>query len=266
MQLKLLLGAAGLAACATAAAQVTLYEDQGFRGRTFTADSSVWDFDRYSFSERAQSAVITSGRWEACEDTSFHGRCVILMPGTYPSLDSMALTRRVASVRLLDSPSIGYVPPATYVVPPATTYVSPPTTYVAPTTTYVAPATTYVAPAPTYVPARPAVVLQPDDGQRYQARVTSVRAVLGAPGQQCWVEKQEIGPLELPGAIIGGAIDLLSGRESTQYIQRCAYVPRDARANYWDVTYEFRGVEHRVQLSAPPGSTVAVNGYGQIVG
>jgi hypothetical protein len=31
----------------------------------------------------------------------------------------------------------------------------------------------------------------------------------------------------------------------------------------WDVTYEFKGVERHVQLSAPPGPTIAVNGYGQ---
>jgi uncharacterized protein YcfJ len=35
------------------------------------------------------------------------------------------------------------------------------------------------------------------------------------------------------------------------------------RADYWDVTYEFRGDEHRVQLSAPPGRTVTVNAQGE---
>jgi hypothetical protein len=29
------------------------------------------------------------------------------------------------------------------------------------------------------------------------------------------------------------------------------------------VTYEFRGVEHRVQMTAPPGQTIAVNGRGE---
>jgi uncharacterized protein YcfJ len=31
---------------------------------------------------------------------------------------------------------------------------------------------------------------------------------------------------------------------------------------YWDVTYNFRGLEHRVQMTAPPGRTIAVNGNG----
>jgi hypothetical protein len=32
---------------------------------------------------------------------------------------------------------------------------------------------------------------------------------------------------------------------------------------YWDVTYNFRGQEHRVQMSAPPGTTVTVNELGE---
>jgi hypothetical protein len=29
------------------------------------------------------------------------------------------------------------------------------------------------------------------------------------------------------------------------------------------VTYVFRGLEHRVQMSAPPGATILVNGNGE---
>jgi hypothetical protein len=29
------------------------------------------------------------------------------------------------------------------------------------------------------------------------------------------------------------------------------------------VTYEFRGVTHRAQMSAPPGATITVNGRGE---
>ena len=32
---------------------------------------------------------------------------------------------------------------------------------------------------------------------------------------------------------------------------------------YYDVTYEFRGVEHRVQMAAHPGRTITVNGNGE---
>ena len=33
--------------------------------------------------------------------------------------------------------------------------------------------------------------------------------------------------------------------------------------DHWDVTYDFRGIEHRLQMSAPPGPTIAVNGNGE---
>jgi uncharacterized protein YcfJ len=32
---------------------------------------------------------------------------------------------------------------------------------------------------------------------------------------------------------------------------------------YWDVSYNFRGVEHRTQLSAAPGRTIPVNQSGE---
>jgi uncharacterized protein YcfJ len=40
-------------------------------------------------------------------------------------------------------------------------------------------------------------------------------------------------------------------------------VPGQARPVYWDVTYTFRGQEHRVQMTTPPGSTVSVNDQGE---
>ncbi len=36
-----------------------------------------------------------------------------------------------------------------------------------------------------------------------------------------------------------------------------------ARAAYWDVTYNFRGQEHRVQLSRAPGRAITVNEQGE---
>jgi uncharacterized protein YcfJ len=107
---------------------------------------------------------------------------------------------------------------------------------------------------------KPVVVVNPAD-QIYQAPVTSVQAVSGAPEQRCWTERKQIGPIELPGAIVTGVGDLLSGQHSEMpLVRHCETTP--GTTAYWDVTYNFRGVEHRVQLSAPPGPTVAVNGYG----
>jgi len=33
--------------------------------------------------------------------------------------------------------------------------------------------------------------------------------------------------------------------------------------DYWDVEYEFRNVDHRIQMSAPPGDRIYVNRDGE---
>ena len=97
--LRNLLLVAGLVAAGQAAADITLYERDGFHGRAFTTDRTVWNFDRAGFNDRASSVVIEGGSWEACSDARFEGRCVVLRPGRYPSLASMGLENNISSVR-----------------------------------------------------------------------------------------------------------------------------------------------------------------------
>ena len=120
-------------------------------------------------------------------------------------------------------------------------------------------------------------------------------------GQRCWVEREQVAqdqrnanvPGAIAGAIIGGilghqigggrgkdvataggaiagaAVGANVGRDSnasqayTQDVQRCSGVPSQARTAYWDVTYSFRGEEHRLQMNTPPGSTITVNAQGE---
>jgi len=112
-----------------------------------------------------------------------------------------------------------------------------------------------------YERSNPVVIYSAPADEVYQARVLSARAVGGAPQEHCWTERQNIGLLELPGAIVGGTVDLFAGRQSTPYVQRCRTVVGGTA--YWDVTYEFRGAERSVRMSVPPGPTIAVNGYGE---
>ena len=53
--------------------------------------------------------------------------------------------------------------------------------------------------------------------QLYSARVTDVRAVVGASGQRCWVERQEVAPerssANVPGAIAGAVIGGILGHQ-----------------------------------------------------
>ena len=84
--LKPLLGIAAVAFAAHASAQVTFYEGEGFRGRTFAANGEVKNFQQTGFNDRASSVVVERGRWEVCEDARFQGRCVVLRRGSYDSL------------------------------------------------------------------------------------------------------------------------------------------------------------------------------------
>ena len=100
--IPLLVGGILSVGAATAAAdRITFYQDDNFRGRQFTADRPVTNFERNGFNDRVNSAVVHEGRWEICVDADFNGSCSVLAPGAYPSLG--AYSGRVSSVRPLDA-------------------------------------------------------------------------------------------------------------------------------------------------------------------
>jgi uncharacterized protein YcfJ len=256
--MKSLLAVGGLALAVQAGAQITLYSGEGFHGRQMNVDRPMWDLDRTDFNDRASSIVVQGGDWQVCEDARFQGRCVILRPGEYPSLDRMGMNDRISSVR-----PAGAYRPAEYQAPEPP---PPPQTY----------------------------EYQQRQGEAlYQAQVTSVRAVVGPPEQRCWVERERVeGGANVPGAIVGGIVGGVLGHQIgsgrgrdvataggavagaavganvgrggySQDVQHCENVSQNMRPDYWDVTYEFRGQEHRAQLSSPPGRTITVNEYGE---
>ena len=152
LKLKSTLGVAALVLGTQAMAQITFYEGEGFRGRAFTTDRRVGDFERFGFKESASSVVVDRGRWEVCEDAGFEGRCVVVRPGSYDSLESLGLTDRISSVRPLQgNRSVSNEVPA----PLAT---------------------------PNYEYRR-----RPQE-RVFEAPITSVRAVVGPPNQRCWME------------------------------------------------------------------------------
>ena len=215
---------AGMAIATQATAQVTFYEHDGFQGRSFTAEKKIGNFERYGFNDRASSVVVLGGRWEVCDDAQFGGRCVVLRLGRYPSLAAMSLNDRVSSVRAVGGKA--RIDDSRYAPAPAALY---------------------------------------DDHRRgnervYQANVTSVRAVVGPPEQRCWIEREQV-VQERGGANVGR--DGGGQHVTTRSVQRCGDVPSHGRPDYWDVTYDFRGQEHRMQMTSPPGPTVTVNGQGE---
>jgi uncharacterized protein YcfJ len=262
--LRSALAVAAVAISAQAAAEVIFYERENFQGRSFTAENEVRNLERFGFNDRASSAVVIGGRWEVCEDARFSGRCIVLRPGRYSSLATMGLNDRVSSVRTVSRDARiadnRYAP----------------------------------------VPAAASDYRRRDNERLYEASVTSVHAVVGTPEQRCWVEQEQVpqerSKINVPGAVVGAVIGGILGHQvgggtgkdiatvggavaggavgsqvgrggaqqaQTRDVQRCENVSSQARPDYWDVTYNFRGQEHRIQMTAPPGPTVTVNEQGE---
>lgn len=259
------LAVAGLVLAPQAIAQVTFYEHDGFQGRSFSTERQVGNFERFGFNDRASSVVVLHERWEVCQDARFGGQCVVLRPGRYPSLAAMGLNDRVSSVRMVNR------------------------------STQVEDRRYAPAPMPVYDSRRR------NNERIYQAEVISVRAVMGQPEQRCWVEREQVSHdrdgANVPGAILGGIIGGVLGHQvgsgrgndaataggavagaalganvgrndggnhaARRDVRRCESGSAQASPEYWDVTYNFRGRDHHVQLAAPPGRTLSVNAEGK---
>ena len=262
-KLSILAGAAALAVAGQAAAQVTFYERPDFRGRAYTVNADAPNLDRSGFNDRASSAVVGNGRWVVCSDSDFRGRCTVLRRGEYSTLRDMGLEDNISSVRRIDERRrVDY----DEMPPPA--------------------------------PVQPAYEWRQRPNERvFEAPVSSAVAVSGPPEQRCWTERERVSeaPREtsVPGALIGGVLggilghqvgkgsgntvatiggalggaavganhgairDRITGRD----VQRCENV--SGRVDYYDVTYNFRGVTHRVQTQSDPGRTITVNQRGE---
>jgi uncharacterized protein YcfJ len=265
---KSALGIAALLLSAHAVAQVTFYEGVGFRGRAFTTDRPISNFQRSGFNDRASSVVVDGGNWDVCEDAGFQGNCVMLRPGSYESLDRMGMNKRISSVR--PSARNGR--------------------------------RRFEAPEPV-AQANYDYRRRPQE-RVYDVAVTSVHAVVGAPSQRCWMEREQVeaprgymNNMNIPGAVIGAIVGGVLGHQvgggtgkdiataggavagaaiggnvgrsnngnyndNGREVRRCEDVPSKT-PEYWDVTYDFRGREHSVQMSAPPGPTITVNDDGE---
>ncbi|MBG9387011.1 beta/gamma crystallin family protein [Caenimonas aquaedulcis] len=264
-KLKAVLGAAAVVLGSQAMAQVTFYEHDGYRGRSFTTDQPVRNMSRAGFGDMASSVVVQRGRWEVCDQPRFEGNCMVLRRGSYASLRDMGMNDRVFSVRKVDDRRVyrNEAPEPVAVIP---------------------------APAPEFR-RRPQERL-------FEAPISSVHAIVGPPNQRCWVERQAVTQGNQPnvgGAIVGGLLGGIighqigggSGRDAAtgvgavagaaigantgggstvqgyNDVRRCENVASTTPA-YYDVAYVFRGVEHHVQMTeAPSRQTVMVNDRGE---
>ncbi len=255
----------GVAIATQVAAQVTFYEYQGFSGRSYTTEKQIRDFALYGFNDRASSVEVVDGCWEVCEDSPFNGNCMVLRPGRYPSLAAMGLNDRISSMRSVRRnvrvDDRRYAP----------------------------------------IPVLGQGVRGGRDERLYEANVTAVHAVVGPTEQRCRVEREQVVQARrggnvggaVVGAIIGGILGHQLGGGRGQdvataggavvgavvgskigrggngqqmamgNVERCDGVPSPAQLELWDVTYNFRGQEHRVQTIARPGKTLTVNERGE---
>ena len=263
--LKTALTLAAVVVATQASAQVTFFENDNFQGRSFTTDRPVNDFQNRGFNDRASSAIVVGTRWEVCDDIRYEGRCVVLRPGRYSSLQLMNLNDRVSSTRpVAQNARVSdnrYAPEA----------------------------------APVYDNRRR------NNERLFEVNIESAHAVVGSDGQRCWMERENVvenrdgnkvggaiaGALiggilghqvgggagkdlaTVGGAVAGAAVGSNLARNSggqevrTQDVQRCVNEPSQAHPAYWDVSYTFRGQQHRVQMMSAPGSTITVNSQGE---
>jgi uncharacterized protein YcfJ len=257
---KVAFAAVTLALATQAMASITLYEGEGFRGRAVTLDRAVGDLDRMRFDNRAGSIIVDRGRWEVCERERFEGRCALLRRGHYDSLRTAGLDWRISSIRPAGNRQRYDVEPA-------------------------------VSTAPLYEYRR-----RPTE-RVYEVPVTWSRAVMGASNQRCWVERQAVPTSNaniggaVAGAVIGGVLGHQigggSGKDAataagviggavvgsqiaggsqgytTQDVQKCTTVAPSGPPAYYEVGYQFRGTNHRVQMASAPGTVIVVNERGE---
>ncbi len=243
-------GDSALASAPPAApSSITFFQDPYFNGASATSQRGFEDFRTVGLRGAAQSVEVVGGSWEVCPDRQFSGQCMLLRPGRYPTLASMGLNERIESARA------------------STVAISSE---------------------------------QPRGGRAdnirfFEAPVTSVRAVVGTPEQRCWIDQEQAKssanvPAAIAGALLGGILGhqvgggtgkdvatiggvvagaaigsrIGTGGGDTRDVRRCENIPAQANAEYWDVTYSFRGREYRAQMNAAPGRTVTVNESGEL--
>ena len=93
----LLCAAAFLTHAAAQAGELTLFEDDNFRGRAVTVRDTTDDLSRVGFNDKVSSIMVRSGTWDVCSDAGFRGNCKTLTPGEYRSMPGM--NDAISSVR-----------------------------------------------------------------------------------------------------------------------------------------------------------------------
>lgn len=251
---KLALTAAAVVLATQAAAEIIIYEEENFQGRSVSSEQPINNLGREGFTDGATSVVVRGGRWEVCEDRRFRGQCVVLRPGRYSSLAAMGLNDRASSAR---SNTVAHAPM------PVADYRRRDNERL-----YEAPVTSARAVLDT--PEQRCwverdQVMQDRSSSNVPAAIAGalVGGILGHQvGGGTGKDLATVG-----GAVAGAALGAQMGRNGNaapaQDVQRCENVPSRAKPRFWDVGYTFRGQVYYVQMTEQPGPTVTVNERGE---
>lgn len=99
---RVLIGLCCAAAAGSALADLVLYQDDDFQGRSFATGRSVTNLANSGYNDKASSVTIRGGSWQLCSDADYRGHCITLGPGRYPSLRAWGMNDKVSSLRETD--------------------------------------------------------------------------------------------------------------------------------------------------------------------
>lgn len=258
--LKMIAGLSALLMAAQVYAEITFYEGENFHGRAFSTEKQIPNLNKAGYNNQASSVIVDEGRWVVCEDKHFKGHCVILRRGSYGTLRGMGLNNQVSSVRRAEEHERIAVEAPDPIEVPDYEYRRRPHEHV------------------------------------FEAPVITVHAIGGSAERRCWMEREEveehheanvggavagaiIGGIighqigggngnkvaTVGGAVIGAAIGANAGGgdgEHEREVRRCEQSER-GHPEFWEVVYRFKGIDHRLQMSTPPGRTITVNEQGE---
>lgn len=100
--------------------RVILFGQPALQGRSFTIDRTADNLQRLG--DRAESIEVVGEPWEICSGVGFSGRCVVLRPGTYPTLAGIGFDGVLSARAVSRDTPIGeqprYAPPPSAAEPP----------------------------------------------------------------------------------------------------------------------------------------------------
>jgi uncharacterized protein YcfJ len=265
-----LLAAGALTSALPAAAEIVLFGRDNFDGRSVTLQQPTPDLGRGRLNDRASSAIVYGRAFEVCEHAGFRGDCRVLQPGRYPNLGAMGLGNSISSVRPLRAGARydrdRYAPAPSYPVYDVRRRKDE-RLYEA---EVVHVRGVYGQPQQRCWVERQAVAESPWPRGGNEIGGAVIGGILGGVlGHQVGSGRGNdlaTGVGAIAGALAGANVarnNTNGGPAYTQDVRRCTTGAPSGPPEYYDVTYRFRGQEHRMQTTTPPPPTITVNGRGE---